>query len=172
MICRKNIFIGRGQYGWLYFAFLSLIYLIVFGKVVQNSRARCLFFLFLNFSMPMDNQINQYKTKQKQFIELQARLEKSLGQKHLLLFIKAWHRLIGICRAFGHYCMTHFYLWDRSEVTEEKIVKCMRNHKFRVLIFWYSLYFFLSLPIRPTGKSASCSNAQTTYVYQSNDGEP
>ena len=52
MICRKNIFIGRGQakYGWLYFAFLSLIYLIVFGKVVQNSRARCLFFLFLNFS--------------------------------------------------------------------------------------------------------------------------
>ena len=63
MICRKNIFIGRGQFGRLYFAFLSLIYLIVFGKVVQNSRARCLFFLFLNFSMPMDNQINQYKTK-------------------------------------------------------------------------------------------------------------
>ena len=64
MICRKNIFIGRGQYGWLYFAFLSLIYLIVFGKVVRNSRARCLFFLFLNFSMPMDNQINQLnKTK-------------------------------------------------------------------------------------------------------------
>ena len=65
MICRKKKMIGRGQakYGWLYFAFLSLIYLIVFGKVVQNSRARCLFFLFLNFSMPMDNQINQYKTK-------------------------------------------------------------------------------------------------------------
>ena len=66
MICRKYIFIGRGQakYGWLYFAFLSLIYLIVFGKVVRNSRARCLFFLFLNFSMPMDNQINQLnKTK-------------------------------------------------------------------------------------------------------------
>ena len=34
MICRKNIFIGRGQakYGWLYFAFLSLIYLIVFRE--------------------------------------------------------------------------------------------------------------------------------------------
>jgi hypothetical protein len=74
MICRKNIFIGRGQYGWLYFAFLSLIYLIVFRKVVQNSRVW---------------KIKSISTKQKQFIELQARLEKSLGQKHLLLFIKA-----------------------------------------------------------------------------------
>ena len=128
MICRKNIFISRGQakYGWLYFAFLSLIYLIVFRKVVRNSRARCLFFLFLNFSMPMDNQINQYETKQKQFIELQARLEKSLGQKHLLLFIKAWHRLIGIRRSFGRYCMMHFYLWDGLEVKEKNRVNIRR----------------------------------------------